>query len=434
MRQGGRSTVLPHPATLQVDAKAVRTPLRRRADQDPGSPARNVQVISLTAAFTSTWFMTWSPVLPLLLGSRGASRAAIAATFALLNVGTAFAQYFGGRLTDRVGMRRVIGWTGVALGCTWLGMTLMSGSWLALAGLYVLGNTLFGLQSTAFVTIVSESVAPDRRTRAFSYYQFWSAVSMVAGPLAGGLLLLPRLSPPFYLGATGLAYLGIGVTRLLALREPRALTKAPRPALTLRRVAEAAAGTSERRELLVLTVGVTLAFALTVNGPFMPLVAHAVDGLRTSSVDILFGIGPLGAIAVSAVAGRLRRHGAALGAGLALLAAAIAVMDLPMPVAPLVAVFLLGFAGYQVATVAYLARRVHLAGAESIGEVLGASSAVAGIAAFLGLLVAGVLGSRGGMLSGAAVALLTAAWQWGGGRPRFTGSLQGRLRLRRRPS
>ncbi len=376
-----------------------------------GGLARNIPVISVTAAFASTWFLAWSPVLPLLLGRRGAPAAAIAATFALVNIGTALAQYVGGRLADRVGIRRVIGWTGIALGFTWLGMAAASREWLGLALFYVLGNTLFGLQSTAFITVVSDSVAAARRLEAFSYFQFWSAASLVLGPIVGGLLLLPHLAPPMYLGGTGLAYLSVGLLRLFALREPRSLSRVAGPPLTLRRLADAAAGGPERRELLLLTCGVTLAFALTVNGPFIALAAHALDHLQARVVELFFGVGPVGALAVSILAPRLRGHRTALAVGLWILALAAAAMALPLGRLMLGASFLLAFAGFQAAQVGFSTLRVQLAGDESVGEVLGATSAIAGIGAFLGLMVAGLAGFQGGLLLGAGVALLTAWWQ-----------------------
>ncbi len=383
----------------------------RSAAKGAPTPARNVPLISVTAGFATTWYLTWSPVLPLLLGSRGASPAAIAATFALVNLCGALIQYVGGRLADRVGVRRVIGWTGVALGCTWFAMAAASGDWLGLAVFYVLGNTLFGLQATAFVTVISDSVPIGRRLRAFSFYQFWSAASFVAGPLAGGLLLLPRLAPPVYLGLTGLVYLSVGIVRLAFLREPRQLTGRPNPPATPRRILAALAGSAERRELAALSAGVTLAFALTVNGPFIPVTVHVLAGIPPRVVEILFGVGPVGALAVSLAARLVRSHRRTLAWGLAILALAAAALALPLGMVGLAAAFLLAFAGFQLTSVAFAVLRVRLAGEDAPGEVLGASSAMAGTAAFLGVAVAGAAGGRVALLAGAAIAVATGVWQ-----------------------
>lgn len=376
-------------------------------NQGPGSLGRNVGVLSATAAFATTWLLAWSPVLPLLLLHKGASAAAVAATFAAVNLGTALAQYFGGRLADRVGARLVIGWTGIALGVTWVAMAAAAESWAALAICYIIGNTLFGLQSTAFVTIISDSVPGERRMQAFSRYQLWNAAALVAGPVLGGIWLL-HMPAAVYLGATGGAYLLVGVVRLTGLREPHATLVHRGPAIGARRLMDAAAGNPNRRELLLLSAGVTLAFALTVQGPFIPVTAHALDHLPPHLVELLFGIGPLGAIAASSLAPRLGGSRRAQGVGLTLLAFAVAAMTVPLPPVLLVVAFLTAFAGFQVATVALSAQRVELAGPTGVGEVIGATSALAGIVAALGLMLAGQAGGGPALTLGALVALCTA--------------------------
>lgn len=386
------------------------------SDAAPGL-ARNVAVLGTTAAFATTWLLAWSPVLALLLQRRGADATAIAATFAAVNLGTALAQYAGGRLADRVGARLVIGWTGIALGLTWFAMAATSGYWEALAFFYVVGNTLFGLQSTAFVTIIADSVTGEVRLQAFSRYQFWNSSALVVGPLLGGLWLL-HASPEIYLGATGLAYLLVGVIRLAGLREPRDLPGAARTPISAERLVQTTVGDAGRRELVLLSAGVTLAFALTVQGPFMPVVAHALDRLPMRFVELCFGIGPFGALAASFLAPRLGGGRRAQGVGLALLAVAVAVMSSPLPPWLLVVAFLVAFAGYQVASVAYSAQRIALAGSTAVGEVLGATSAIAGIIAALGLLAAGAFGDRPALLLGALVAMATAGWHTRSGRRR----------------
>lgn len=407
-----------HGRALARTAVTARPPAAGPLDGDAPAPAlaRNVTLLGVTAAFASFWLLAWSPVVPLLLGRAGASSGVIAATFAAVNLATALPQYMGGRLADRIGVRRVIGGCGIGLGVAWTGMALWSGSWPGLALFFIAGNALFGLQGTAFVTVVSDSVPVAARARAFSRFQLWSAVSLVAGPLVGGLVFLPHLKPTAYLGATALAYFAVGAIRLVGLRDPKRLLPARRPPVTPARLLHAAAGGLERRELLVLTTGVTLAFALTVNGPFLALATHRMDHVPTHVVDLLFGIGPVGAIAASALGPGLRAGRSALTVGLGALAAATAALALPLGAVGLVAAYLLAFAGYQLATVAFSTRRVALAGGDDAGEVLGASAAFAGLCAFAALLVAGALGSRLPLAAGGAIAVATAIWQ-GWGRP-----------------
>jgi hypothetical protein len=128
-------------------------------------------------------------------------------------------------------------------------------------------------------------------------------------------------------------------------------------------------------------------------------------------VDLLFGIGPLGAMAASALGPGLRAGRSALVLGLSTLALATAALALPLGPVGLVAAYLLAFAGYQLATVAFSTRRVALAGDDEVGEVLGATSAFGGVCAFAALLLAGLLGSRLPLAAGAMIAVATALWQ-----------------------
>lgn len=368
-----------------------------------------MHVLSGTAALASTCLFTWSPVLPLLLAARGATRTDVAATFALVNLALAAPQYVGGRLSDRIGARMVIGWTGVALGITWLAMALASATWTGLAAGYILGSALFGLQSTAFVTIVADSVPPVGRTGAFAEYQFWSAVALVVGPLLGAVAVLPALGPGWYLGLTGAVYLAVGVVRLALLQEPRPRPSLPSPGARAPRLCRRRGGA--RAPLLLLTTGVTLAFAFTVNGPFMATATHAIDHMPTTSVDLLFGVGPIGALLATAVTPRVGGGRLALALGLLALGAAVLALALPLGATALVLVYLLAFAGYQIAMVAFSAERVRLARTRNVGEALGASAAVAGIVACAAVLAMGPLGERLPLAAAALLCLATAASQ-----------------------
>ncbi len=381
---------------------------------------RNIPIISISAATTSTVLLTWSPVIALLLRERGASSPDVALTFAAVNILSAMTQYVGGVVADRFGSRSVIAAIGVSVGIVWFLAALLESQWLALATLYVLANGLFGFQGTSFVTIVSDSVRPSERSGAFNYYQFWSAVSLISGPLLGTLFVIPHVSAHVFMAATGLIYLTAGLARGRLLTEPRevrarststwtALLKALRP----RAIWAAAYETRERRQLLVLTTGVTLAFALTVNGPFLSLVAHDMDHVSTNLVDLLFAVGPVGALVTGTLARRRgwsTRH--LLLTGLFVHALSALALFLTMGLDALVPVFLLLFAGYQAATIAYSSRRVALASDRNTGTILGATSALAGIVAAAGISLVGTLGSRPALGLAALISLATLAAFW----------------------
>lgn len=359
--------------------------------------------------------MTWSPVVALLLRHRGASAPDVALTFAAVNLVSAAAQYVGGVIADRYGSRTVIMAIGVSVGLVWFLTALFEAQWLAFAGLYVLANGLFGFQGTSFVTIVSDSVPPSERAGAFTYFQFWSALSLILGPLLGTLVVIPNLSAHMFLAATGLIYLSAGLARGRLLTEPRQVTSHEGSTLGVlvrslhpRRVLAAAGSTPARRQLLLLTTGITLAFALTVNGPFMALVSHDVDHVSTNLVDLLFAVGPVGALLTGTVA---RRAGwgtrQLLLGGLLVHAVSSIAFFVTWGLTGLVTVFLFLFAGYQAATIAYSSLRVALASDTDTGAVLGATSALAGIVAAVGISVSGSIGSRPALALAAGVSLLT---------------------------
>jgi MFS family permease len=274
----------------------------------------------------------------------------------------------------------------------------------------VAGNLLFGLQSTAFLTVVAGSTEPSRRAAAFSYYQWWNAAALVVGPAAGAFWVLRHLRPAAYLACTGLVYLTVGLLRLWGLKDPRPDARHKAPPLTWTRFWHSAAATAQRRRLLVLTAGVTTTFALTVNGPFLPLATHALDHMDMRQVDLFFGVGAVGALASSSLAARLRSQRQALVWGLGVHAVASTLLAFPLPRLAVGVAYVAAFTGFQVATVAFSTLRVEFAGEEAAGEVLGATSALAGAVAFFGLTVGGFLGSRGSLWLAAAVALATALW------------------------
>jgi hypothetical protein len=372
---------------------------------------RNIPLLSISAAVTSTVLLTWSPVAALLLRQRGATSADVALTFAALNLVNAVALYVGGAVADRWGGKRVITFVGWTVGVVWLLMAAWGGSWPAFASLYVLANGLFGFQGTSFVTMVSDSTEPSHRAAAFAYFQLWSAVSLIAGPLLGTLVVLPHIPDRFYLGATGLAYLLAGAVRGRWLVEPRRVTaswKGMGNILDPRHLWRAATATASRQRLLLLTMGVTLAFALSVNGPFLALVAHVQDGIHVRLVDLLFAIGPVGALIAGAMA---RRSTLGLPELLALGLSVHALGDLaflfPMGLGALVGVFLVLFSGFQVATIAFSSLRVSLASDRETGTVLGATSALAGVVTAVGVSLAGAMGPQWALVLAAVVSVAT---------------------------
>ena len=143
-----------------------------------------------------------------------------------------------------------------------------------------------------------------------------------------------------------------------------------------------------------MTVGVTAIIALTVNGPFLALVGHLSDHLSERSVELLFGIGAVGMVLASLGTTALSRRmgdGRALAAGLVLHGLAVAVFVVRSDLTGALGLFILAFAGYQMASVAFGSRRSTWAAGKDAGAAIGGASALAGVAVFLVLSLAGAL-------------------------------------------
>lgn len=384
----------------------------------PGA-RRNIPILGATSGLLNVAVQSWSPIIPLLLVREGAPAFGVVVTYALVNLLGAFAQYVGGRLADRYGARLLIGIPTTASGVLWAAMAFTH-HWQIMAALYVVINVVFGLQNPSFVTLVADSVAPAERVAAFTRFQFYISWAYIAGPLLGALVVLPFVPPAVYIAGTGACYVAMGVIRLRTFVEPRrdlgrsAGTGGVGAAFQAAR--HAVLGTPARRRLLAMTVGVSALVALTVNGPFLALVGHSQDGLPARAVDLLFALGAVGMVAVSFFAGSLARragNGAVLALGLVVHGAAVALFALRLGLSGGALVFVLAFAGYQLASIAFGALRSSWAAGPDAGAAIGGASAVAGIAVFLVLSLAGALqaslGQGAPLLLAGVVAAVTGA-------------------------
>lgn len=389
------------------------------ASRVPGT-RRNITVLGITSNLLNLAVLSWSPIIPILLVREGAPAFGVVVTYALVNLLGALAQYLGGRLADKHGARLLIAFPTTIAGLTWVVMAI-SPVWQVMAATYVAINIVFGIQSPSFTTMVADSVEPAERLQAFTRYNFLVSPAYVIGPLLGALVILPLVPPAFYIAGTGLCYIGVGITRLRLFVEPRrdlgrrsAGTGGLRGAIAEAR--EAVMGSPQRRRLLAMTIGFTSLLALTINGPFLSLVAHVQDGLAPRLVDLLFATGAVGMVLVSLVADALSRRlgrSRVLAAAVVVHGGAVALFALHMGLASGIGVFVIVYAGYQVAAIAFGALRSAWCAGPDAGAAIGGTSAIAGVVVFLVLSLAGslqaVVGRGGPLLLAGVVALLTAA-------------------------
>ena len=386
----------------------------------PGT-RRNIPVLGITSNLLNLAVQSWSPIIPILLVREGAPAFGVVVTYALVNLLGSGAQYLGGRLADRHGARLLIAVPTTAAGLIWVVMAV-SPVWQVMAAAYVAINIVFGIQSPSFTTMVADSVPPAERLMAFTRYNSLVSPGYVIGPLLGALVVLPFLPPEVYIAGTGVCYVGVGLTRLRLFVEPRhdlrrpGMREAGGIAGAIAEARQAVLGSPARRRLLAVTIGVTSLLALTINGPFLALMAHAGDGIAPRSVDLLFALGALGMVSVSFVASGLSRrlgHGRALAFGVLLHGAAVALFALRMGLLGGIGLFVVVYAGYQLASIAFGALRSAWCAGPDAGAAIGGTSAIAGMVVFLVLSLAGsvqaVFGRGGPLLLAGLVAAVTAA-------------------------
>jgi MFS family permease len=402
--------------------KGITPPMTRAPDARASVPGarRNITVLGITSGYLNFAVQSWSPIIPILFVREGAPPFGVVVTYALVNLLGSMAQYVGGHLADRHGARLLIAVPTTLSGVLWIAMAF-SPAWQFMAATYVLINVVFGIQNPSFTTLVADSVSPTERLAAFTRYNFLVSPAYVLGPLLGAFVVLPLVAPRVFITATGLSYIAVGLSRLRLLVEPRHdlrrwVGEGGGARALWREARRAIFGTPARRRLLLVTVGVSSLVALTINGPFLSLVGHVQDGLPERSVDILFGVGAVGMVLVSLVAGALSHRlgdGPALAVGLLLHGAAVALYALHMGLAGGAALFVVVFAGWQLAAIAFGALRSTWAAGPDAGAAIGGTSALAGFAVFLALTLAGsvqaVVGRGGPLLLAGLLALGTAA-------------------------
>jgi MFS family permease len=141
----------------------------------------------------------------------GLAAALIPVAYALFNLVSALAAIPCGKLSDRIGRRRVIayGWGVYAL--AYLGFALASAPWM-IWGLYAFYGLFYALSEGAGKAMVSELVPESSRGTAFGLYNAAVGVMALPASLIAGTLW-QRISPPapFAFGAILAAFALIGL-------------------------------------------------------------------------------------------------------------------------------------------------------------------------------------------------------------------------------
>lgn len=379
------------------EAASYRPPTGDRRPPDAPAryarTARNVPAMAATAGVIVGATMLWSPIFSLIQRDLGATDVQISLAASVWAALGALAQYWAGRLADRVGRFPVIVYAMHLCGLALVVAAFMP-AWLPFAAVYTFyafGNSLTG---PVFSLIVGESIPPEKRGRAFGLVESVISASLVLGPLAGAQLL-PFVGAKGLLIISGVVVFGAATARLFWLRETRPESTGSKP-FALGHVFQGRLGLVL---LAILLLYVTV--NLTMWGPFLSLHASDAMGLSKATINTFFAAGSAVSALTGLVAGRLvGRFGA--NRMLSLGGLGLAVTVLLWAVQRSAAGIFLGFAlmsGFMVlAMVAIDTFRVSVIEESVRGRALGSIGMVTGFASALSITLAGYLNELSPML------------------------------------
>jgi predicted MFS family arabinose efflux permease len=262
------------------------------------------------------------PLLPFFGQSFQADAWQITLLFSAYSFGSFLGEPFWGRLSDRIGRRRVLIVTITCAALSYIGLAFAPTIWAAM-GMRLIGGFFFGNIST-LQGAIADITAPEKRAARMGVMGAAFSAGFVAGPALGGLLARPSLGtlgfqlPLFAAAGFGLAS-ALAVVALVR-DVPRPVASGPKPARTARL----------REALAHPVIGRVILISFLVVSGFAGI--EATWGLWTEQefgwgpreIGFAFmGIGVLGAFCQAWLSGRLvRRWGevAVLTAGLVFMA------------------------------------------------------------------------------------------------------------------
>jgi len=336
--------------------------------------ARNVGVMALTSGLNVGSMVLWTPIYSLILRDLGASDLVIGMGSAASMVLSALLRYAGGRLTDRFGRVPLLVWPG-ALSAAAVFAAAAARSWHLFVLFYAIYMGGQALGDPVFAAIIGESVPAAERGRAFGLVEFSISAGVVAGPLAGALML-PLFGAPGLLIACGLCLCVTVVLRRAFIRETRR-PGGPAAAFGLRHLLE-----PRMVRVMAIIVLVNLLFVLNTWGPFLSLHAADAMGLDKPSINMLASAGAAAGLAVSFLAGRaVGRWGAQRVLRLAsfALGGVVLVWSLQRAYLGILGFYLLMMMAFQAAIIALDTYRVHAVDDEVRGSALGAIGMLTGL-------------------------------------------------------
>lgn len=201
------------------------------AGEAPGAPAdrglKGLALLLVVVFINIAGFSLILPLLPFFGQSFGASPVAVTLLFSAYSFGSLFGEPYWGRLSDRIGRRRVltVSITGAAL--SYLAFAFAPGFVAALL-LRVVGGFFSG--NLAVVQgYIADITPPEKRAQRIGLFGAAFNLGFVTGPAIGGLLARPEMGaigfrPPILAAAGFAAAAAIGAFVLLRDTRPAART------------------------------------------------------------------------------------------------------------------------------------------------------------------------------------------------------------------
>jgi MFS family permease len=226
------------------------------------------------------------PLVPLRLSELGASDVFIAFAVAVYPIASFWLAIPGGRLTDRVGVRRIIDVSLVAMALVGVGFGVLDGRWalaalMGLAGIVELGGWL------ALQAMTSHAGAGEFRRKQLALFAFAWGLGMTLGPAIGG-----RLYETWGFQSLGAAYACLALaclvsSRIVPYRRAPATDRGPEPPPSMTFAVSRLWGNVPVR--IALTSSAVTMYVIGIRNSFYPLMLERA-GLSVGDIGILVGV------------------------------------------------------------------------------------------------------------------------------------------------
>jgi MFS family permease len=156
---------------------------------------RNVAGMTLTSFLADIGYEMVTAVLPGFMNALGVAAAALGWIEGVADAASNFVKLGGGWYSDRIGRRKGLVAAGYFLSGTALALCALAVSWPLILLARLIAWFGKGIRGPLRDALLSESVAPDMRGRAFGFHRAGDTVGAVLGPLLGVWLLSTLPAP-----------------------------------------------------------------------------------------------------------------------------------------------------------------------------------------------------------------------------------------------